>query len=184
MCVCKCVHLYVCKCVHLYVCKCVHLCQCVCVCMYVCASVCVCKCVRLYVCVYVSVCICMCVCVCVCVCVYTVIKRMKFQIREPGLKHNPVLGSCVILWLQVSLGFFFFWPYHVACGTLAGLRPGPLHWKLSVLTTEPLGNFLVSFFQSNLKKYVKSNISFVSLCKELMYTNLLSEWIKYNNNDF
>ena len=59
----------------------------------------------MYVCVYIY--------VCVCVCVYTVIKRMKFQIREPGLKHSPVLGSCVIISVTSSITsflapFFFF----------------------------------------------------------------------------
>lgn len=71
------------------------------------------------VCVYVlqKVCVCICKCVhlCVCVCVYTVIKRMKFQIREPGLKHSPVLGSCVIISVicdfksyLVSISLFLF----------------------------------------------------------------------------
>ena len=67
---------------------------------------------------------------------------------------------------------------------LSWIETRPPALEVSVLTTEPLGNFLVSLFQFNLKKNVKNNISFVSLCKELMYTNHLSEWIKYNNNDF
>ena len=65
----------------------------------ICMCVCITKsvCVYMFVCTSVFMCVCICVCVCVCVCVYTVIKRMKFQIREPGLKHSPVLGSCVII---------------------------------------------------------------------------------------
>lgn len=73
----------------------------------------------LYVCMYYKKCVCVYVSVYiymyVCLCVYTVIKRTKFQIREPGLKHSPVLGSCVIISVicdfksyLVSISLFLF----------------------------------------------------------------------------
>ena len=46
------------------------------------------------------------------------------------------------------LKFYVFWPSSVTCGILVlqpGMEPVPLHWKLRVLTTGPLGKSQAAF---------------------------------------
>ena len=48
----------------------------------------------------------------------------------------------------IYLFFLFFWPCPTACGIFVprpGIKPTPLHWKRTVLTTGPPGKSVITF---------------------------------------